>query len=458
VKRLLVILYRLADHGEIVVAIAVILIVAFGAVLSISQGNRVKSLDEIGFFDIGKNLSTHLRFAHSNKPEHEGVARAYDPTWPAHELRPTANRAPGYVFFIAPFMFFGAEYAALRIVNFVLMSLTLILLYYLLVLRYSRLAGLLGVLFVLGYPVFLYTASTLYSQSLEAFLLVATTWLLARTRSDAGLWVHALPGAACGLLILTTPPILLLAPVVLLWLVCTGRSRIHQAALTAGIMILVVGMWTTRNYLVFRAFVPVATLGGHNLLTGNNEATTYNVPSGMMVLSPSVARELTGKNEVDHDRILTRTALENMRKNPGRTFVLYWQKFLYWFTYSNELASDRAVPGGSASGPQWLRDVIMACTYGPLLGILILRLLLVRRFPLSSLEVLFLALYVGAGMVYAIFLTRIRYRLPFDWLLIALDAIFVARVIAGWSALPEHRSPAKGVTYEPTHSRETSVC
>ena len=73
----------------------------------------------------------------------------------------------------------------------------------------------------------------------------------------------------------------------------------------------------------------------------------------------------------------------------------------------------------------------MLFTYGPLLALLVVRLMLIRRLPLTDLEVLFLSLYLAAGMAYAIFFTRIRYRLPFDWLLIALDAIFVARVIAG---------------------------
>jgi hypothetical protein len=98
----------------------------------------------------------------------------------------------------------------------------------------------------------------------------------------------------------------------------------------------------------------------------------------------------------------------------------------------------------------------MLCTYGPLLGILIVRLCLVRRFPLSDFEVLLLALYLGAGMAYALYLTRIRYRLPFDWLLIALDAIFLARMIAGWSASREERSSTTGASPERSARNQAS--
>ena len=177
------------------------------------------------------------------------------------------------------------------------------------------------------------------------------------------------------------------------------------------------------------AFIPLATNSGITLLSGNCETTVYNQASAVVSWSDAVGREITGKGEVEFNRILTRVAWENMWKNPGRTFVLYWQKFFYWFAYSNKLRSDEVVPGGSGGGPTWLRDYVMLFTYGPLLALLVVRLMLIRRLPLTDLEVLFLSLYLAAGMAYAIFFTRIRYRLPFDWLLIALDAIFVARVI-----------------------------
>jgi hypothetical protein len=73
----------------------------------------------------------------------------------------------------------------------------------------------------------------------------------------------------------------------------------------------------------------------------------------------------------------------------------------------------------------------MLLGYGLLLGILLLRFAHLRRHPLTELEVLLLALYLGGGMAYAIYFTRIRFRLPFDWLLIALDAMFIARLLGG---------------------------
>lgn len=124
------------------------------------------------------------------------------------------------------------------------------------------------------------------------------------------------------------------------------------------------------------------------------------------------------------------------------TGLLYGRKLLYWFAPRNQLVSDRLVPGGSGAGPGWLRDGLMVLGYGLLMSILAVRLALARRLPFSSLEVLLLVLYLGGGMAYAVYFTRIRSRLPFDWLLIAVDALFLARVLAlRMSEVPPSRSP-----------------
>ena len=300
-----------------------------------------------------------------------------------------------------------------------------------------------GGFFVLGYPVILYTAGTLYPQTLQSFLLILTVWLLSRTRPDASLWVHALPGVAFGLAILTNPIVLLIAPIILLWQVLSGRSRIQQAAVTAAMMILLSGAWTIRNYVALHAFVPGATSSGYNLLSGNSEKATYDQLSGAISLSETALHDLIGKNEVERDRIMSQEAMRYIRANPARTFKLYCQKFLYWFAYSNQLASDVVIKGGASDVTVRVRNIIMFCAYIPLLGLFIVRLFLVRRFPLSDIEVLFITLYVTSGMAYAIYITRIRYRMPFDWFLIAVDAIFLSQVLAHWCAQPKQLSPSK---------------
>jgi hypothetical protein len=432
-RPLLVRVVRLADRGVIVAAVAAALIVALGVGLSLREGSRLKSMDEPAFLDISENLATHFEFAHTNDPTIEG----YEPSLPLGALRPTAYRAPGYVFFLAPFRRLGAGYIGLRIVNFGLLASTLLLAYGFLTTRCSKLAGLLAVLFGIGYPVLVYAAGTLYPQTLSALVLVMSVWLLDRARPESKLATYAWAGLAYGALILTVPVYLLLVPIVVWWLLRIRRSSLRQVGVTLAVIGAAVGVWSLRNMAVFGTPMALGTNSGFNLLSGN----CPNAHDGQISLEARwpeyVYTELTGKNEVEQDRILTRAALQSIRDDPTGAGVLYVKKFLFWFSIRNELLSDKVVPGGAGAGERWLRDLIMLSSYGILLGLLLVRLVLWRRFPFAGLELLLLWLYIGGGLAYAIYFTRIRFRLPFDWLLIAMDAIFVSQLFLGWiSARP----------------------
>ena len=82
----------------------------------------------------------------------------------------------------------------------------------------------------------------------------------------------------------------------------------------------------------------------------------------------------------------------------------------------------------TAESPLW-RDLVMLVTYGFLLLLTAARLALCRRFPLDEYERLALLLYVLNGAFAAVFFTRVRFRLPFDFLLISLCALFLAQLL-----------------------------
>src|SRR5262249_6073598 len=98
-----------------------------------------------------------------------------------------------------------------------------------------------------------------------------------------------------------------------------------------------------------------------------------------------------------------------------------------YFNYRNDIAT----PGESAG---W-RDGLVFATYYPLLLLALLRAADARRHPLQRAEILIYVLYFLNAFVSAIFFPRLRFRIPFDFLLIAVNAAFLARC---WAA----RSPA----------------
>jgi 4-amino-4-deoxy-L-arabinose transferase-like glycosyltransferase len=76
-------------------------------------------------------------------------------------------------------------------------------------------------------------------------------------------------GALWGLAVLTRETALYFVPVAALWLAWRAPGGVKRAAAYALATFLVVAPWTYRNWALFRAFVPVSTMGGLNLWQGN---------------------------------------------------------------------------------------------------------------------------------------------------------------------------------------------
>jgi hypothetical protein len=73
------------------------------------------------------------------------------------------------------------------------------------------------------------------------------------------------------------------------------------------------------------------------------------------------------------------------------------------------------------------REIVLLASYLlVILGPLLVRLIMIRSVPMRGIEVLFLVLWIAGGLAYAIYFTRVRFRLPFDWLIISGNAIFIA--------------------------------
>jgi hypothetical protein len=236
-------------------------------------------------------------------------------------------------------------------------------------------------------------------------------------------------GIAYGVLILAVPYFLALLPVLAAGIVIgsggTKRAAIGRASLLVLVCVLVVMPWTVRNYVEFAAFVPVSTNQGENLFTGNSAETLPN--SGTNVPVWQMCRYVKrGASYPEIDAGFRRCAVEWITANPGAAARLYVAKVINYFNYRNELAT----PGENTS---W-RDWVVFCTYYPLLLIALLRAALVRRYPLNRTEALIYVLYFLNAFVSAIWFTRLRFRIPFDFLLIAVEAAFLCKCWDYWRA------------------------
>lgn len=373
-------------------------------------GLAVKSADEPDFLQISQVLAQTGMFA-------------------LEPGTPTAYRAPGLVFFLTPLSALGFDLMQARLVNALLVGGSLVLLYHLIRRQAGPLAGLFAVMLMACWPVMIYAGTTLYPQTLAAFLLIAALLVLDHYRSSGQRRYSLLAGIIFGLAILTVPILLLLSPLLWLWVFMQRRRGALGMLIFATVSAAIVSSWTVRNYNALGGFVPVASSSGFNLLAGNTAQARWN--TSLNVRFPEyVYTELTGKTELERNRIMTKAAVAEIQADEIRFVKLYMAKFAHWFHFQNVLLSD--VEEGVETGAMAVgkREAVLFATWLlVLIGPLTCRLLMLRHVPFRPIELLFLALWVFGGLAYALFFTRIRFRLPFDWLVISSNAIFLSVLV-----------------------------
>jgi hypothetical protein len=386
---------------RLILTVLVTVLLFAGALYSLHLGDRLVYRDEWDYYNLATNL----------------VERGF---YTLDGQNPTAYRPPGYPWLLALFIRAGAGIPHLRIVNFLLLAVCLYLVHAIVRRETSALAATIGALLVLGYPLLFYTAGTLYPQILGSALFLGALYLLTNDRVRLGGFLAA--GALFGYLVLTIPTFVFTLGIVALWCAGTRReSHGRGVALTLIVSLVVAGAWTARNYAVFDDAVFVSSNSGKNLLFGNSENTTPNAGVNADISRYTEEANRLGLNEIERDNLYTERALEYVRSHPWQSLALYGQKFLNYFNFRNELAT--------RSEASVARDLLMLVTFGPLLSLVLVRFCLWRRFKVSPLEAFFALLYVTSGLFCAVFFTRIRFRVPFDFLIIAIVAMFLHEVI-----------------------------
>lgn len=356
-----------------------------------------------------------LRFG--DEKEYIGLAMnmLHGPGYSFDGVHLTAMRPPGYSMFLAGIAGLGGGLVVMRIVQILLIAGTILL-----VCRFCAVGQRTGLLLVVTilvalYPVFIYTSGALYPQTLAGFLFMAALVLM--TLPNAGIVAELAAGIIFGALILAVPTFGLTFLVVLAaaWLLNILSWRGVLMMIVGGS--LVIGSWTARNAVEFHRLIPLASNSGENLLIGNCENTVPYGGAGNVSIKHYMAEaKAQGLDEFDTDHYLQRSAIKWITTHPGAALKLYIEKTLNFFNVWNEY-SKRSDNEMSTS-----KQAAMAVSYLLLLALLAWRLWESKRFPLSATEKLCLIVYVLSAFTSAIFVTRIRYRLPYDYLIIAVIA------------------------------------
>lgn len=249
-------------------------------------------------------------------------------------------------------------------------------------------------------PMMVAAGGLLYPEATAAVvLLVALLFALGAVHDDRP-WRAGAAGAALGVLAQLRPVGLVLVPALAAWIAVvvrtTGpRRAAHVAAVLAG-AVLALAPWTYRGYRVHGAVVPIATEG------------TAAAP---------VARERVASQG------LTASLLEEAWKEPGPLFCRVAREFGHFFElYPQRITTDNREGRAELHGrdarlpltsavPAEPRDVVSVLTFVPELLLAAVGLFAGWRDRRSA--VLLLAGgTVCYGLGYALFIGKLRYRIP----------------------------------------------
>jgi len=389
-------LILLEGHRRLLFICALTAILIFGLIYSVWLEDRFRFADERQYYSIAKQIVERRAFSFE-------------------EGGPTAFRPPGYPVLISIILALKGGIFAVRMINFIALSLSAWLLSKILRTHGFQRASVWVVYLVFCYPVLMYAAGTIYPQTLGGTLLLSAIYLLSGNTMFSFLGA----GLVYGLLILTIPFFLLPLPIIASWPIFLklNRRRVLRASLFLMVSMGIVSLWIVRNYVVFHRFVPVSTNSGINLLIGNSKNTTPN--AGTNVDLSEHYKFVEKMDEVERDRFFRSQALRWIMDNKVTAIKLYFAKFLNYFNWRNELKTQ--------SESSRVRDLVMFLTYYQLVLLVAIRFLFLRHCHLSRLEIFFLVLYMSGAFFGAFFFTRIRFRIPFDMILIALAAIGLER-------------------------------
>ncbi len=335
----------------------------------------------------------------------------------------TAYRPIGYPLFLSLLRSAGLSIMLCRWCNALLCIINVVLVMKIVILKYTTKIAQAAGIYAAIYPLIVTTSLFLYPQAISATYLLALLYIAMRKISFRNsIWF----GLFSALLILTVPGMALVPACFMLWIWYKSRSERPKVYLSCLICLLAISPWIIRNTVVFHA-PAISTNGGVNFLIGvvpdATPRTGTNVDMKRQYAALGSNRRL---NEVEVDRAFGRRALNYVRSDYKRYATLTAGKFLQFFSFRDDLYTKVK--------SQKLASVAVAISYYVLL-LTCVALLFMKR-DLTSETKMLIAVYLLAAVFHSLFFPRLRFRAPYDYLLIIATAMMYGQYLI-------NRQPAK---------------
>lgn len=234
-------------------------------------------------------------------------------------------------------------------------------------------------------------------------------------------------GLVLGATALLRQTILLWLPFLLAWLVWSLRKRTNWWGI--GVLLVCMGAlilpWTIRNYIVYKAFLPLNSNAGFALYSANHpHHGTHFIQDYVAPLPADLVGQ--GLNEAQWNSALTLRGLQFVLQDPQRYILLSLDRIHVFFNFSFSSDSDL------------LSNLMRVLSFGLYLPFFLLGLFFSRQhWKQASLIYLFVVIF---SLMHILTWASVRYRLPIDAVLMPFAALAVVN-LARWVQTLAKRSP-----------------
>ncbi|MFI5105422.1 MAG: hypothetical protein ACHP79_10895, partial [Terriglobales bacterium] len=268
------------------------------------------------------------------------------------------------------------------------------------------------------------SAGTIWATTLSALLISVLFWLALRLREGAGWPSWTAYGLVWGMVALSNPALLVVAPALTAWVWYQLRQRrqssLSRVAVATALAVLCIVPWTSRNYQTFGRWIPLRSKLGLELYVGNSTDTTEYWHAS---LHPAhEMRELQEMERLGESAYMAHKqeqAFEFIRQHPGTYAWLTLKRTAYFWTGAWSLSRSylRQNPGEALNIP--FTVLLSALTFAGLW----------RIFRLDRGTAWFFALaLVAAPLLYYFVVVGIPYRHPIEPLMAILIAVGITGI------------------------------
>lgn len=339
------------------------------------------------------------------------------------------RRAPGYPFFLALIFFaFGKSLVFVRIIQAIISSLTVVLIYQLAKDLFNKRIAFFSVILAALYPPFIFYSGTILTETIYTFLIVVAFYLLNKKFNKKN---SILFGTFFGFAALMRTESILIVFFTLFALFLSSKQKkkiIINGTIISLAMFLVITPWSIRNYTLYDQFFLINTQYGIDLAM----ATYPEYSRGETTYTPEIFIEDKNPTPVELADIYSEQAKEYLIENPlfylKRSFV----KFFKFWIGSHTVALQGFVEsfGNTLQNGNYFVFFIKAVlllfnTILVILGLLGLKKFVKDQRIKGFNRALFVSPIIAKVLIHSVFIGFVRFQIPIMPFVLVLVSYFL---------------------------------